>query len=974
MDHRKALPPGSVLTFPGMLCTLGEEIGRGSNAIVYKASYPDLLNQGEQHTVLIKELFPFHRKAAIYRDDEGRIVCTPDGEETLALHRRSFEHGNRAHLRMLEKHPELTGGNVNTFSLQGGMYTILGYAGGRSLESEAVGETADLRQLTLRMLGLLDGLEAFHKSGFLHLDIAPDNILLIGQGGKEWVMLIDYNSVYEQNGPQAAPAYYSVKTGYSAPEIRMGRTPCPASDLYSATAVFYRCLTGTALTPFQMSRPTPPNVSSLAVLRGQPETVQDMVCQILRRGLQSLPKNRFQSTEQIREAFQELLDRIDGIGVTHWSLWESGRRLVDRTVRENPALAFLRQEDELFPANARLEDGTVLQAEACISAPPCKAALLTASGGMGKTTALLRAVMKQSYSPTQPAAVYLSLYGWKEGDPSYIHDRLLEGLRFKREQRSFTDARHALDELLSRPLRTRQGERPVLLLLLDGLNEASGSTQPLLEEILALSQAPGIGLIVSTRSEEPALPFPVIDLSPLSETEVEQCLSRCGLLPPEAPPMRELLRTPLMLSIFIKSSLAEKRQLPVGTRDELLAAYFSALLTKEVQALPENTEDRWKIDAAISFVLPAIAGELQKQKRALKDKELLSVVERCYRLFSARILRQAFPQWIGHSQAIRGQARNGEEWYGQIVHDILWKRLGLLVRNAQGSYQISHQIIAEYLTTLNGRNQKRIGKRRRLKLLLTAASFLLALAVGAVVFTYYICYDEPYATDVLNYGMGGYVKAGRQYEDILQLIDCAVENPTGYPEALQFYTASAGYRDLDTFNDHALYALEQLLLTGKVMPWSIKPMDEDRCRELMVLAESRKEEYAEYVAMLTYVIEDSYANQYYYGDCDDPYPDLLRDLVTIDADISAALYQIVCAPHVRGKYDDSSTEASNYNSVLSSVTLQNERLADLKSQVSGERSWDEVLRDLETSRAKMLARIIGSGIKADYEESKGISG
>lgn len=973
MDHRKALPPGSILTFPGMLCTLGEEIGRGSNAIVYKASYPDLLNQDEQHTVLIKELFPFHRKAAIYRDDEGRIVCAPGGEETLTLHRRSFEHGNRAHLRMLEKHPELTGGNVNTFSLQGGMYTVLGYTGGRSLESEAVGEAADLRKLTLRMLGLLDGLEAFHESGFLHLDIAPDNILLIGQGSKEWVMLIDYNSVYEQNVPQDAPEYYSVKAGYSAPEIRMGRTPCPASDLYSATAVFYRCLTGTALTPFQMSRPAPPNVSDLAVLQGQPETVRDMVRQILCRGLQSLPKKRFQSIAQIREVFQELLDRIDGVGVTHWSLWESGQRLVDRTVRENPALAFLRQEDELFPASARLEDGSVLQAETCISSPPCKAALLTASGGMGKTTALLRAVMNQPYSPTQPAAVYLSLYGWKEGDPSYIHNRLLEGLRFKREQRSFDDARHALDELLSRPLRTRQGERPVLLLLLDGLNEASGSTQPLLEEILSLSQAPGVELVVSTRSEEPTLPFPVIDLCPLSEAEMEECLSRRGLLPPESPKMRELLQTPLMLSIFMQSSLAERRQLPVGTRDELLAAYFSALLTKEIQALPEDTEDRWKIDAAISFVLPAIARELQKQKRALEDKELLPVVERCYRLFSARMLRRAFPQWIGHSQAIRGQAQNGEEWYGQIVHDILWKRLGLLVRNVQGNYQISHQIFAEYLTILNGQNQKRIGKRRRLKLLLTTAACLLALAIGAVIFTCYICYDEPYATDVLNYGMNGYVETGRQYEDILQLIDCALEDPMDYSEALQSYSTSVDYRDLDAFSDYALYSLEQLLNTGKVMPWSLKPMDEDRCRELLILAESRKEEYAEYVAMLTYVMEDSFANRHYYGDCKYPYPDLLRDLVSTDADISAALYQIVCAPHVRGKYDDNSTEAYNYNAVLSSVNLQNERLTNLKRQVSGEISWDEMLHNLQNHRVKVLESINLSGIKAAYEESKGVS-
>lgn len=975
MDHRKALPPGTLLSFPGMPCTLNEEIGRGSNAIVYKGTYPDLLNPGERHTVLIKELFPYHRKAAVYRDEAGRILCRPEGEETLTLHRQSFEYGNRIHLRMLEKHPELTGANINTFVLQGSMYTVLGYTGGRGLGSECPQETENLRQLTLRMIGLLDDLEAFHEGGFLHLDVAPDNILLIGRGAKERVMLIDYNSVYDRSSRQSAPTYYSVKTGYSPPEIRMGLIPSPASDLYSVSAVFYRCLTGAAMTPFQMSRPAPPDISSCTALRDQPETVASMVRQILRRGLQSLPRNRYQSAAQMREAFQELLDRIDGVGVTHWALWESGRRMVDRTVRDNPAFSFLRRKEDLFPANVYLEDGTILPASTCISEWSCqnsRAVLLTASGGMGKTTAMLRAVMSQPYSPVQPAVLYLSLYGWKDGSSSYIHNQILENLRFKPEQRSFADARHALDQLLSQPLQTRQGERPVLLLLLDGLNEASGTTQPLIEEILSLSRMPGVGLIVSTRSGEPALPFPTVSLIPLSDGESAACLSRHGLLPPQSPTMRELLRTPLMLSIFLQSSLAEQRQLPVQNQDELLDAYFAALLSKEIRALPEDTGERWKIDAAMTFVLPAIAGELQKQQRSLGDAELLPVVEKCYRLFSARLLRRAFPQWIGHSQAIRGRTGNGEEWYGQIVHDILWKRLGLLVRNSRGTYQISHQTIAEYLVILDAQNQRRIWKRRRLKLLLTAAVCILALATGTVIYTRYIrppAYDPTYAETALTYGMEGYVDAGRQYQNIHQLVTCAIQEPENYSNALQLYTSSTSYQALDTFNDYALYVLEQTLSTGEVVPWSRKPIDADCFRELVSLAQSRAEAYAEYASVLTYVMEDEYGNRCYYGNHGDLYPTLLLNLADLDADIAVALYQIVCSPHISGKYDGASVEASDYNAVLSSAAFQNQRLIDLKAQISSEKDWMDVLRNLKALREDTLNKLMACGALSDYSES-----
>ena len=41
MDKRCALPPGSVLDFPGLRCTIEGEQGRGSNAIVYRGWYAD---------------------------------------------------------------------------------------------------------------------------------------------------------------------------------------------------------------------------------------------------------------------------------------------------------------------------------------------------------------------------------------------------------------------------------------------------------------------------------------------------------------------------------------------------------------------------------------------------------------------------------------------------------------------------------------------------------------------------------------------------------------------------------------------------------------------------------------------------------------------------------------------------------------------------------------------------------------------
>ncbi|MBD4629563.1 hypothetical protein GUG51_02475, partial [Xanthomonas citri pv. citri] len=81
-----------------------------------------------------------------------------------------------------------------------------------------------------------------------------------------------------------------------------------------------------------------------------------------------------------------------------------------------------------------------------------------------------------------------------------------------------------------------------------------------------------------------------------------------------------------------------------------------------------------------------------------------------------------------------GEAANAEEWYGLLVHDLLWKRMGLLVRNEQGRYRVCHETVAEYLTRLESGNARRLLRRRRLRRVLASAALLLCLAAGWFVY------------------------------------------------------------------------------------------------------------------------------------------------------------------------------------------------------------------------------------------------
>lgn len=957
MDGRKALPQGTILDFQGLKCQIGAEIGRGSNALVYEASYPDAMTREQLHHILIKELFPLHRQGKIHRLEDGSICVEPEAEADFRLHRYSFEAGNRAHLALLASCPDQIGANLNTYPLNGTLYTLLGVSGGVSLSRAGEAPARSLRACALRMMAILDALENFHANGLAHLDIAPDNILLLGSGSRERALLIDYNSALAVGIPQQEDmAVFSVKQGYTAPEVRAGRLREIgfASDLYSVTAVFYRLIAGMPLTSFQMIRPTPPDVSGCDCVKDEPETVRAWVQEILKKGLQSLPARRYQTAAQMRSDLDELIDRIDGVGITHWALWEAGRRQVRRMVSENPALAFLQDTARLFPA--MVTDGSeTYPAEEHIRGGR-ESCMLLAGGGMGKTTALLRLALSGDarYTPRQPAVLYVSLYGWQAEEPNYIINSILDGLHFRPETHTYTDARKALGELLDRP-----AESPALLLLLDGLNEAVGDTQPLLDEINRLSALRGVRLVVAGRSSEEALAFPRLRLTALPDETVQSILSREGLLLPEDMEMRRLLATPLMLSMYIRAGQLEQKQIRIKTANELLGAYLSALQEKAVRDLSEHTDRRWQIDAAVNLALPAIAGEISKKHHALSDAELLPAVEKCYRLLNGRLSRRFFPQWIGRTAAIRGGAKNAEEWYGQTVHDLLWKQLGLIVRDNQGKYAVAHQVIEEYLLGLDRANRRRVKRYHGTRAAILCAALCLAAACCGAAYKAWIApapYETAYAENVMARALDAYVGAGRQYELLSALTACALDTPEDFDTQLELFRHALPYGGMSSAS--AEYYLTAMLETGKVMPWSGKPMDEAACKKLFTLAADREEEYALFASVLQYVMQDAYAGRNYGAQ----YPQLLSDLLETDADIAAALYQIVCTPHLTGPFADQSATANTYGRLFASISRQNEHLTgeDIKQS-------RETLTRLEGKRRNQLSDLYACGAFAAYE-------
>lgn len=216
---------------------VGRAIGEGGFGITYIGWD---LNLGIK--VAIKEFYP-EGFVGRYGDD-SYTVRSFQGDSTVFFQKGKDKFLEEA--RSLGKFMNLPGiVSVKDFFLQNNtVYIVMEYLEGQSLKAYAKKQNGKVEKEELFEIvkPVIESLVEVHKSGLIHRDISPDNIMICKDGN---VKLIDFGAARETSPKGEKTLSVMLKKGYSPEEqYRTHGEQGTWTDVYAMCATIYAMLTG----------------------------------------------------------------------------------------------------------------------------------------------------------------------------------------------------------------------------------------------------------------------------------------------------------------------------------------------------------------------------------------------------------------------------------------------------------------------------------------------------------------------------------------------------------------------------------------------------------------------------------------------------------------------------------------------------------------------------------------------------------
>ena len=231
-----------------------------------------MLGAGGMGEVFLAEDTRLHRRVAL-----KAIPSSEHGEASRRLMREA-----RAAARL--NHPGIAAVH-DVIEQDGRLFIVMEYVDGEPLSALAAAGPLAVARVVEIGIQLTDAVAFAHGHGVVHRDIKPANVMLTTSGH---VKLLDLGIARLTEPVPAAPSASLDTTAtampfagtppYMAPELLLGGTATPATDVYSLGVLLYELLTGRR--PFVERDPVP---LALAIAAGLPPRVEELQRDVPRR-------------------------------------------------------------------------------------------------------------------------------------------------------------------------------------------------------------------------------------------------------------------------------------------------------------------------------------------------------------------------------------------------------------------------------------------------------------------------------------------------------------------------------------------------------------------------------------------------------------------------------------------------------------------------------------------------------------------
>ncbi|HBN74504.1 MAG TPA: serine/threonine protein kinase [Planctomycetaceae bacterium] len=205
------------------------------------------------------------------------------------------------------EHPNIVKTYEFGLSTEDEPFIVMEYIDGYGLQQliELQNETL-LKHRMKWIITMGEALQYFHDQGWIHRDFCPKNILTTTTGQ---IKLIDFGLAVPNTPPFQAPGNRTGTADYMAPELVRRQRTDQRIDVYSYAVTCYQIFSNQL--PYAQGR----NLQTIVKNMNQPpknirETspgIPEPVAQIIERGLEKNPDERWQSVREMTIAFRNLV-------------------------------------------------------------------------------------------------------------------------------------------------------------------------------------------------------------------------------------------------------------------------------------------------------------------------------------------------------------------------------------------------------------------------------------------------------------------------------------------------------------------------------------------------------------------------------------------------------------------------------------------------------------------------------------------